>query len=175
MIGHKSPRLNLSHKHCGLGTILWFLLVPLLVFASAETGRAQNLLKTIADVPLPGGTTRFDYQSLDPSTGYLYLSHMGDGTVVVFDTKIDKVLANVPGFPVVTCVLVVPALKSEFVRFASFVRMRSRGGPGGRGGRMMVIGRTSPSGVSMIGRAVSDPPPSSWLSLQARSKSRLWQ
>src|SRR5205823_3356779 len=82
MIGHKSPRLNLSHKHCGLGTILWFVLVPLLVFASAETGRAQNLLKTIADVPLPGGTTRFDYQSLDPSTGYLYLSHMGDGTVV---------------------------------------------------------------------------------------------
>jgi len=114
MIGHKSPRLNLSHKHCGLGTILWFVLVPLLVFASAETGRAQNLLKTIADVPLPGGTTRFDYQSLDPSTGYLYLSHMGDGTVVVFDTKIDKVLANVPGFPVVTCVLVVPALKSVY-------------------------------------------------------------
>ena len=39
---------------------------------------------------------------------------MGDGTVVVFDTKTDKVLANVPGFPVVTGVLVVPALKSLY-------------------------------------------------------------
>jgi len=86
----------------------------LLVFASAETGRTQNLLKTVADVRLPGGTTRFDYQSLDPSTGYLYLSHMGDGSVVVFDTKTDKVVANVPGFPVVTGVLVVPALKSVY-------------------------------------------------------------
>ena len=114
MIGHKSPGLNLSHKHCRPGAILWFVLPLLLVFASTETGAAQNLLKTIADVRLPGGTTRFDYQSLDPSTGYLYLSHMGDGTVVVFDTKTDKVLANVPGFPVVTGVLVVPALKSVY-------------------------------------------------------------
>jgi YVTN family beta-propeller protein len=113
MIGHKSPGLNRPHKHCGPGTILWFVLALLLVFATAETGRAQNLLKTIADVRLPGGTTRFDYQSLDPSTGYLYLSHMGDGTVVVFDTKTDKVLANIPGFPVVTGVLVVPGVKKR--------------------------------------------------------------
>src|SRR5215475_1327972 len=114
MIGHKSLGLRLSNKHCDPGTILWFVLALLLVFASAETGKAQNLLKTIADVPLPGGTTRFDYQSLDPSTGRLYLSHMGDGTVVVFDTKTDKVLANVTGLPVVTGVLVVPALKSLY-------------------------------------------------------------
>src|SRR5215471_11335778 len=114
MISHKSLGLNLPHKHCGAATILWFVLAPLLVFASAETGRAQNLLKTIADVRLPGGKTRFDYQSLDPSTGYLYLSHMGDGTVVVFDTKTNKVIANVLGFPVVTGVLVVPALKSVY-------------------------------------------------------------
>src|SRR5215475_11718502 len=114
MIGHKSPGLNLSNKSCRPGTILWFVLALLLVFASAQEGRAQNLLKTIADVPLPGSTTRFDYQSLDPSTGRLYLSHMGDGTVVVFDTKTNKVLANVSGFPVVTGILVVPALKSVY-------------------------------------------------------------
>lgn len=106
--------LNFSNKRCRPGATLWFVLALLLVFASAETIRAQNLLKTIANVPLPGGTTRFDYQSLDPSTGRLYLSHMGDGTVVVFDTKTNKVLANVPGFPVVTGILVVPALKSLY-------------------------------------------------------------
>jgi YVTN family beta-propeller protein len=63
---------------------------------------------------LPGGTTRFDYQSLDPKSGRLYLSHMGDGNVIVFDTKTNKVVANIPGFPVVTGVLVVPALKSVY-------------------------------------------------------------
>jgi YVTN family beta-propeller protein len=98
----------------GLGTTLRRALAGLLVFSTAKAVNAQNFLKTVADIPLPGGTTRFDYQSLDPSAGRLYLSHMGDGTVVVFDTKTDKVLANVSGFPVVTGVLVVPALKSVY-------------------------------------------------------------
>lgn len=89
-------------------------LTALLVFASAEAVNTQNFLRPVANVPLPGGTTRFDYQSFDPTTGRLYLSHMGDGNVVVFDTKTNKVLANIPGFPVVTGVLVVPALKSVY-------------------------------------------------------------
>jgi YVTN family beta-propeller protein len=96
------------------GTVLRLALAALLLFAPAEVIKAQSFLKTVADVPLPGGTTRFDYQSLDPSTGRLYLSHMGDGSVVVFDTTTNKVLANVPGFPTVTGVLVVPALKSVY-------------------------------------------------------------
>ena len=89
-------------------------LAATLFLTGAGLVKAQNFLKTIADVPLPGGTTRFDYQSLDPTTGRLYLSHMGDGNVVVFDTKTNKVLANVPGFPTVTGVLVVPTLKSVY-------------------------------------------------------------
>jgi len=89
-------------------------IVALLLFAGAGVVKAQSFLKTVADLPLPGGTTRFDYQSLDPSTGRLYLSHMGDGNVVVFDTKTNKVLANLPGFPTVTGVLVVPALTSVY-------------------------------------------------------------
>ena len=88
-----------------------FLALAALLFAAAEMVEAQGLLKTIADIRLPGGTTRLDYQSLDSSTGRLYLSHMGDGTVVVFDTKTDKVVSNLSGFPVVTGVLVLPALK----------------------------------------------------------------
>src|SRR4029077_1588288 len=76
--------------------------------------KAQRFLKTVADVSLPGGKTRFDYQRIDRKTGRLYLSHMGDGNVVVFDPKTNKVLANIPGFPTVTGVLVVPALKSVY-------------------------------------------------------------
>lgn len=94
--------------------LLWPTLALLLLFAASGTAKAQSFLKTVADVRLPGGTTRFDYQSLDPSTGRLYLSHMGDGTVVVFDTKSDKVVSNISGFPVVTGVLAVPALKSVY-------------------------------------------------------------
>ncbi|HEU5237949.1 MAG TPA: YncE family protein [Pyrinomonadaceae bacterium] len=95
-------------------TLLWPALAALLLVAGSEAVTAQSYLKTVADVRLPGGTTRFDYQSIDPKTGRLYLSHMGDGNVVVFDTKTNKVLANIPGFPTVTGVLVVPALKSVY-------------------------------------------------------------
>jgi len=42
-------------------------------------------LRTIRDVPLSGGATRFDYQSFDPNTGRLYLAHLGDSSMVVFD------------------------------------------------------------------------------------------
>ena len=88
--------------------------MALLLLAGSEEVKAQSFLKSVADVSLPGGTTRFDYQSFDPKTGRLYLSHMGDGNVVVFDTKTNRVVANIPGFPSVTGVLVVPALKSVY-------------------------------------------------------------
>jgi DNA-binding beta-propeller fold protein YncE len=95
-------------------TLLWPALAALLLLAGSEVVKAQSFLKTLTDVSLPGGTTRFDYQSLDPETGRLYLSHMGDGNVIVFDTRTNKVLADIPGFPTVTGVLVVPALKSVY-------------------------------------------------------------
>ena len=95
-------------------TLLWPALAALLFVAGSEAVTAQGFLKTVADVRLPGGTTRFDYQSLDPKSGRLYLSHMGDGNVVVFDTRANKVLANIPGFPIVTGVLAVSALKSVY-------------------------------------------------------------
>src|ERR1700758_1724653 len=97
-----------------MDTPFWPALATLLLLGSSEVIKAQSFLKSVADVQLPGGTTRFDYQSLDPKTGRLYISHMGDGNVVVFDTKTNKVVANIPGFPVVTGVLVVPALKSVY-------------------------------------------------------------
>ena len=93
-----------------MGKLLWPALAAILLLGSSGVVKAQSFLKTVADVSLPGGTTRFDYQSLDPKTGRLYISHMGDGNVVVFDTKTNKVLANIPGFPTVTGILVVPAL-----------------------------------------------------------------
>jgi DNA-binding beta-propeller fold protein YncE len=66
-------------------------------------------LRVIGDISLPGGASRFDYQSLDPATGRLFISHMGAGQLVVFDVRAGRVVGNLDGFPTVTGVLVVPA------------------------------------------------------------------
>ncbi len=89
-----------------------------LLFGSVELTEAQSFLKPVADIRLPGGTTRFDYQSFDPTTGRLYLSHMGDGSVVVFDTQSNKVIGNIPALPTVTGVLLVPSMKTLYASVA---------------------------------------------------------
>ena len=71
--------------------------------------RADPLLRVVADVPLPGSASRFDYQSLESTTGRLFISHMGAGQLVVFDVRAGRVFANLDGFPTVTGVLAVPA------------------------------------------------------------------
>ncbi len=80
----------------------------------------------IARVPLPGAPTRFDYQSLDPGTERLYLAHLGDGSLVVVDTRAQKVAATVSGFPNVHGVLAVP----EIGKVYATVSLKSRRSPG---------------------------------------------
>jgi len=69
---------------------------------------AEAPLRVVADVPLPGSASRFDYQSLAPASGRLFTSHMGAGQLVVFDVRAGRVIANLDGFPTVTGVLAVP-------------------------------------------------------------------
>src|SRR5207244_11437203 len=69
----------------------------------------QAPLRAVTDVPLPGSASRFDYQSLEPTSGRLFISHMGAGQLVVFDVHAGKVIGNLDGFPTVTGVLAVPA------------------------------------------------------------------
>src|SRR2546427_9462819 len=70
---------------------------------------AEAPLRLVADVPLPGSASRFDYQSLEPASGRLFISHMGAGQLVVFDVRAGRVIANLDRFPTVTGVLAVPA------------------------------------------------------------------
>ncbi len=70
----------------------------------------SQFLAQVADVPLPGGSSRFDYQSLDERTGRLYIAHLGAGKVAVFDTKTRKVISEIAGLPGVHGVLAVPEL-----------------------------------------------------------------
>src|SRR6266550_261537 len=77
---------------------------------------AEAPLRVVADVPLPGSASRFDYQSLEPASGRLFISHMGAGQLVVFDVRAGRVIGNLDGFPTVTGVLAVP---SEHRAYAS--------------------------------------------------------
>lgn len=67
-------------------------------------------LSTSAEVPLPGRATRWDYASLDARRHHLFLAHLGDSAVVVFDTTQRKVIATIPEVSHVHGVLYVPQL-----------------------------------------------------------------
>ena len=61
---------------------------------SASGNIGKPVLRTVIDVAMPGPPVRFDYQSLDPTTGRLYIAHMNADQLVVFDTIGQKVVAN---------------------------------------------------------------------------------
>jgi YVTN family beta-propeller protein len=96
------------------------IIVPLLVLgavvtlrcASAQVGQGAlpPAFHVVADVPLPGGTSRFDYQSLDAQAHRLYIAHLGASQVTVFDTGSSTVVGEVAGVAGVHGVLAVPEL-----------------------------------------------------------------
>lgn len=67
-------------------------------------------LKVLTDVPLNGGTTRFDYQSLDSASGRLYIAHLGSDLMTVFDVNKQTVIGDVKDLKRVHGVLAVPDL-----------------------------------------------------------------
>jgi DNA-binding beta-propeller fold protein YncE len=82
---------------------------------TGTTGSVTTPLVPIADVALPGPAKRFDYQSFDPTTGRLYISHMRGDRLVVFDTRAQKLVASNEGFPGATGVKAVPELHRVYV------------------------------------------------------------
>ncbi|HEX2916007.1 MAG TPA: hypothetical protein VH186_34915 [Chloroflexia bacterium] len=70
----------------------------------------NRVLQTVADIPLPGNSSRFDYQSLDPKTGRLFIAHLGDSRLVVFDTRSNQVVSTIENLGGIHGVLVVPEL-----------------------------------------------------------------
>src|SRR5436190_20592538 len=83
----------------------------LLIAASRAAATDESLpLVTVADVPLPGGSTRLDYQSLDAGRHLLFVAHLGDGVVHVYDLARGRIVANVKGVAQVHGVLAIPEL-----------------------------------------------------------------
>ena len=72
------------------------------------------LFDLVADIPLGESTSRFDYGSLDPTAGRLYVAKMGSGKLLAFDIAHGKLAAELDGFPTVTGVLAVPELHKVY-------------------------------------------------------------
>jgi len=101
-----------NHKIWVLSSVLFLVTTC----GSSQTKSSPNdwPLKTIADIPLPGPAVRFDYQSLDASSGRLFIAHMNADRLVVFDTATRKIVADIAGFPRVHGVWAVPELQRVF-------------------------------------------------------------
>jgi YVTN family beta-propeller protein len=79
--------------------------------AAVLTIQSEKLpLRILRDAPLSGGSSRLDYQSLDSSGGRLYIAHLGDNLMTVFDTNTQSVVGDVRGLSRVHGVLAVPEL-----------------------------------------------------------------
>ncbi len=92
-----------------VGTLLVVLGAPART-AAAQQASPPPVLRTVADIPLPGPPVRFDYQSLDPASDRLFISHMGAGAIVVVNVKSRRVERTIGGLPGVTGVLAVHPL-----------------------------------------------------------------
>src|SRR5438045_7498502 len=79
-------------------------------FALRASAQGTLPLERVADVPLPGGASRFDYQSIDSEGGRLYIAHLGASRLIVFDTGHRRVLSEIGNLASVHGVVAVPEL-----------------------------------------------------------------
>jgi DNA-binding beta-propeller fold protein YncE len=75
-------------------------------------------LRLVREIPLPGPANRFDYQSVDPATGRIYINHMNAGRTIVFDANGGKVITEVMDLPRATGVWAVPSHHQVYVSAA---------------------------------------------------------
>jgi YVTN family beta-propeller protein len=98
------------------GSVRGAVLVAMLACGPAPAGLfaaerpAAMPLAPVADVPLPGDTSRFDYESYDAGRHLLFIAHLGQSEVVVFDTRMQQVIKVIGGVRHVHGVLVIPEL-----------------------------------------------------------------
>jgi DNA-binding beta-propeller fold protein YncE len=76
-------------------------------------------VQKIADIPLSGSPNRFDYPYLDPKTRLLYLTHSASNTLIIFDTRSRKIVAQVPRISDVHAVAVASDLGRVFATSAN--------------------------------------------------------
>ncbi len=86
---------------------------PLSTVSTATTTPVNNSrlpLQDVADLPLPGSSSRFDYQAVDTRRRRLFIAHLGAGRLIAFDVAHRRVSGMVGGLPGVRGVAVAPDL-----------------------------------------------------------------
>lgn len=84
----------------------------------ASQSEPEHGLRLVSEIPLPGPANRFDYQSIDPAAGRIYMNHMDAGRTIVFDANAGKVITEIPDLPRATGVWAVPAHHQVYVSAA---------------------------------------------------------
>ena len=96
-------------------------LTPLLLLLAAcahdKHARGESILtlELVADVTLPGGATRFDYQDVDTSHRQLVVAHMNDNAVEILDLQDGSLRGRVTGIATPRGVVVAPDINRIFV------------------------------------------------------------
>lgn len=82
-----------------------------LASAGCDAAPGQRIplpLKLVADVPIEHPSSRFDYESIDPTTGLLFIADLAGSRVLVFDTRANRFVKAIEGVAKVHGVLAVP-------------------------------------------------------------------
>jgi DNA-binding beta-propeller fold protein YncE len=72
----------------------------------------------VQEIALPGPANRFDYQSVDPASGRIYMNHMNAGRTIVFNADSAKVVTEIMDLPRATGVWAVPSHHQVYVSAA---------------------------------------------------------
>jgi DNA-binding beta-propeller fold protein YncE len=100
---------RLTKRWLSVGLLATATLSSGLVAASrAATPPLQ--LQSLADISLGGHPTRLDYASLDAGRHLLFIAHLGDSEVIVFDTEARRVVKRIANVSHVHGVLSIPDL-----------------------------------------------------------------
>lgn len=97
----------------GTALVVAAAVVVVLVRSHQPSGPAAPVV-AVADVPLPGDGSRWDYVSLDPARGLLFAAHLGAGEVVEVDVRAHALVRVIGGLAQVHGVLVAPELHRVF-------------------------------------------------------------
>jgi YVTN family beta-propeller protein len=82
-----------------------------MLFGGSVIAKDEELpLQLVADIPLGGHTTRLDYESFDAGRHLLFIAHLGDSALIVFDTQAQRVVTRIADVSKAHGVLVIPEL-----------------------------------------------------------------
>jgi DNA-binding beta-propeller fold protein YncE len=105
-----SPRRSWRMAVAAAGALVVAVAVVVVTVRSHQPTPTALPLRTTGELALPGDTSRFDYASLDPDQGLLFIAHLGASEIIEVDIHTHRVVRTILNLPQVHGVLVVPAL-----------------------------------------------------------------